>query len=102
MTRIFHLETLHEHVSTRSVAEAVPLVLHVLNGHVALTISHVSGPALPGAGGVHVGAVLGHGVSAALLVVVVPAHQVLRVQTFYRLQGHTYIGPNTWVSEHWW
>ena len=86
MTRYPHLETLHEHVSARSVAEGAPLVLHVLNGHVALTISHVTRPALPGAGGVHVGAVLGHGVSAALLVVVIPAHQVLRVQKCYKGQ----------------
>ena len=77
------LKALHEHVCARSVAEVVPLVLHVLNGHVALGRPvGLPCPALPGAAGVHVGAVLGHGVGAALLASAIPAHQVLRVKSF--------------------
>ena len=58
----------------------------MLNGHVALTIRHVARPALPGAGGVHVGAVFGHRVCAALLAVTVPAQQLLGVQKSYKDQ----------------
>ena len=52
----------------------------------ALTIRHVASPALPGAGGVHVGAVLGHRVCAALLAVAVLADQLLGDQIFYKDQ----------------
>ena len=87
-----HLESLHEHVSASSVAEAVPLVLHVLHCHVAVPVRHVGlvgRPALPGAAGVHVGAVLGHSVGAALLVVAVTAPQDLGVRALVMREVQT-------------